>query len=374
MGLQGRSLLAVHWFALVAPVTAAGQAARVIDDHATCVSCTIQVERILTLRTDDGPGTLVGDPQDIRRDSRGRYYVLDYRDKTHILVFGPDGSFVSSLGRKGDGPGEYSDLKQLVIVGDSIVAVEGHRVSILDPTGAFVRSYPMPAGPRYDAAVMANGDLLISGSIPTQARVGFPLHLISRAGELKASFGSDGALRPDQMDFGRSVIAVDDDGLITSVQRHQYVIGQWAPDQSSRGLFVRRTRWFPAGSPGPVHLSPANPGPPLIQAVRSHPGETMVLISVPHPEWAKRLPAPEDYKGTPVYRIARGSGLYQTRIEVLDLVDPRLLATTTVDVEITGFIEPDLAYSARETPQGSLLVDIWRVRFGNPQNRGGRSR
>lgn len=369
-------LVVAQLFGSLAPAGIAGQAARVIDDRATCAACTFSLERVVTLRTDEGAGTLLGDPQDIRRDSRGRYYVLDFRDKTHILVFNADGSFTASIGRAGDGPGEFSDLRQVLIgtPGDSIIAVEAHRISVFDSSGSFVRSFPTDAGPRYDAALMPNRDILVAGGIPTPSRIGLPLHLVTPTGEITASFGSDGTFRPDQMGFGRATIDVDSSGLITSVQRQQYVISRWAPDQSYRGLFVRRTRWFPATPPGSATLSPSNPGPPLVQDVRSRRGETMVLITVPHPEWSKRLPPPEDYRGTPVYRLPRGGGLFQTRIEVLDLARASLLATTTVDDEITGFIDPDLAYSARETPQGSLLVDIWRVRFNNPGSFGGGSR
>ncbi|HEU4631729.1 MAG TPA: 6-bladed beta-propeller [Gemmatimonadaceae bacterium] len=56
---------------------------------------------------DEGPA-MFGDVRSVAVDAAGRIYVLDGQAQ-EIRVFGPDGAYVRTIGRKGGGPGELAD-------------------------------------------------------------------------------------------------------------------------------------------------------------------------------------------------------------------------------------------------------------------------
>jgi hypothetical protein len=66
-------------------------------------------------------------------DSRGRVYVGDWY-RQQVTILGPDGSLVRTLGKRGDGPGEFRAIRGVQILsGDSLL--------VYDPTSARVTVY-----------------------------------------------------------------------------------------------------------------------------------------------------------------------------------------------------------------------------------------
>lgn len=77
-------------------------------------------------------------------DSRDFIYVLD-AGVGRIQVFDADGSYRRTIGRRGDGPGEFRLPRAVQISqGDSLFVVDqgAVRYSVFGPDGEFVRSYP----------------------------------------------------------------------------------------------------------------------------------------------------------------------------------------------------------------------------------------
>ncbi len=88
-----------------------------------------------------GPGELV-QPMGFAVDPAGRIYVVDTKP-TVIKVYGPDGSFLHTIGREGQGPGEFqvafpAAFDTLLIVQDPQTA----RTSVFDTAGTFLDSWP----------------------------------------------------------------------------------------------------------------------------------------------------------------------------------------------------------------------------------------
>ncbi len=79
--------------------------------------------------------------------SDGRIIVTQSQDN-HIRVFGADGSSLATLGRPGEGPGEFSRLTRIGWIGDSIWALDPGlgRITIFDPDTGLVRSFGSPGG------------------------------------------------------------------------------------------------------------------------------------------------------------------------------------------------------------------------------------
>jgi len=86
-------------------------------------------------------------PRGIAVDAAGRVYVAD-SDANHLKVFGPDGKFLRTIGRKGQGPGEFLGPEFVEVGGGRIYIWESmsRRISILDAEGKFIASIPFYPG------------------------------------------------------------------------------------------------------------------------------------------------------------------------------------------------------------------------------------
>jgi hypothetical protein len=70
----------------------------------------------------EGSDILLGLVADVTGDVEGNVYVLD-RQLNHVLVYGPSGNLARTLGREGDGPGEFRFPTSLLILPDGRVGV-----------------------------------------------------------------------------------------------------------------------------------------------------------------------------------------------------------------------------------------------------------
>jgi hypothetical protein len=103
----------------------------------------------LVLGEEDGPAaTVFGAISGLEVDAAGRIYVLD-RQANELRIFTPDGAHVRSVGRAGDGPGEYRNANGLRwLTPDTLVVVDqrANRYTILDAEGEYVRTVPRGLG------------------------------------------------------------------------------------------------------------------------------------------------------------------------------------------------------------------------------------
>lgn len=73
----------------------------------------------------DTDSILIGRIQYVAVDSSGRVFIADIQKQT-INVYGPDGGFITQLGREGKGPSEFSIIRSLHIRKD--------RLYVYDPS------------------------------------------------------------------------------------------------------------------------------------------------------------------------------------------------------------------------------------------------
>jgi hypothetical protein len=67
---------AIFVFVAGSGIDAQAPASRAIPDAPSCARCSISMQKVLTLGTDDGVGSLNGRPMSVNIDSRGRYWVF----------------------------------------------------------------------------------------------------------------------------------------------------------------------------------------------------------------------------------------------------------------------------------------------------------
>jgi hypothetical protein len=104
---------------------------------------------------------------DVDLDSRGRVLALDIVAR-QVRIFDADGEFAGTIGRSGEGPGEFSRFltSLMVVSGDTVIVPDWAqaRVSLFAPGGGFARQ--MSALPRVETQGwkrMADGGFLLRG-------------------------------------------------------------------------------------------------------------------------------------------------------------------------------------------------------------------
>jgi hypothetical protein len=130
---------------------------------AICAHCVVEMEDVLELRAPvESEPTL---SSRVVRNSRGRFYVSPLVDASTIAVFDEDGSYVTTLGRRGEGPGEFIEIRDVAIgPGDSLHVLHDSRITIYSPEHEYVRSLPS------EEARMSGYIAVTSEGIPITAR------------------------------------------------------------------------------------------------------------------------------------------------------------------------------------------------------------
>ena len=94
-------------------------------------------------------GSVVGDGWDtfgrvgsVQFDAQTNLHIFDSQ-ADHILVVGPYGSLIRTVGGQGEGPGELDSATRPIVARDGSYTVMGSsRIDLFDPSGDFVRRIP----------------------------------------------------------------------------------------------------------------------------------------------------------------------------------------------------------------------------------------
>jgi hypothetical protein len=111
-------------------------------------------------------GQELNQPRDAFRLSDGRIFVSDEGNQ-HIAVFSADGVLLQTIGRQGQGPGEFQRIRRLDrFRQDSLMVYDYalHRVSIFSLDGGFGRSFPITSTPNYWAEATFTDSLIFVAS------------------------------------------------------------------------------------------------------------------------------------------------------------------------------------------------------------------
>jgi hypothetical protein len=97
------------------------------------------LEEDLSVGGQDSADTLLAEITSIAVDGRGVIFVLDGKDKD-VKVFGQDGKHIKTLGKAGQGPGEFPNPQSIRFnENNEIVVVNVARLSIFDASGNYLR-------------------------------------------------------------------------------------------------------------------------------------------------------------------------------------------------------------------------------------------
>lgn len=157
-----------------------------------------------------------------------------------LRLFDRDGRLLREVGRRGGGPGEYLDISGVsALRNDSLVVWDGiaRRVTVLDPKGGYVRTFPLEApfegaGSVMRVLALPSGDILIGFS---EVRTLAPSPTAKRFGERLLIFTSDGKRREQA-----ELRIASSDHFVQSVPYERGGVAYWGL-AFGRSLSVRAT-------------------------------------------------------------------------------------------------------------------------------------
>lgn len=113
-------------------------------------------------------GVIFESPFDIEEDPRGNVYVLDYR-ANNIKIFSSEGKFINTIGRQGQGPGDFNGPFLLAVTKDRIYVWDfrNRRICVLTHDGEFVISKEIPKIREriQNIKPLPNGDVIVEKEI-----------------------------------------------------------------------------------------------------------------------------------------------------------------------------------------------------------------
>ncbi len=101
--------------------------------------------RIGTVDGDD-PGYIFGDIRGVQGASDGTIYVLDYQ-AVEVRTFSPDGEYLGTIVRHGEGPGEIMEANGILLSGDTLLWIHNYGQGVImgvDSAGEELRRFTKP--------------------------------------------------------------------------------------------------------------------------------------------------------------------------------------------------------------------------------------
>lgn len=299
----------------------------------------------------------------------GRLLVSYPINGGEILVFGPDCRYMRTVGRSGQGPGEFRFIRQLVSGANRIHVFDSRnrRRTVLTTELDVLRSSPFQGDP-LGVAILNDSIMAYNSHIPTRDKAGLPLHILDRDASVIRSFGDSASTFRFDMGFpGWRRLARADGDSFWAARSTEYRIERWNSEGELLEVLRREVDWFPAHSEQPLP-HPERPPVPFIAALQQDAqGRLWVLIAVPDEQWYEAVieEATGRYNWTDDL-----NGFYDTTIEVLSPRDGRVLASRRVDRYMNQFMDRSHVASYRERDVDAVpVVDVWRLQLSSSPER-----
>lgn len=327
-----------------------------------CEACEIVAVPVLTFGDADGPGMLEADYNVVSLDRRGRYFVTG-GPSPYFWVFDSSGE-ATRLGRRGEGPGEFTLITGLAIdETDSVFVTDPMRVrvSVYTPDLEFARTFPLSFRP--DGPQLLLGEwLLVNTPFRRGDLVGVPFHVLDRSGSMTRSFGSVGGgadLTIDRYTRDGRVLARSDTTSFWAARTNQYLIERWTVDGRLLETLHREPPWFQVWWESPADAD--TPPVPRIIAMEQVGDTLWVLTSVAGEEWRSGVEPDGDF-----YRVTDRDLYRNTVVEAIELTRGVVIACQRMPLRFSDLLEGGLAVRNDTDEVGNPVVSVYRLEIRGP--------
>lgn len=345
---------------LASSIAASAQVTR-IQECAT--PCPWRLEKVVTLGDSTGRGIL-GNPASVASLESGEWVVLDHHEASVLKLYAADGRFLRTLGRKGQGPGEFEYAGMVSPrSGDTldVVDIDLLRITTLTARGQLQRTRRVPV-PFTSLGEVGPGRFIVSEMLHGPESVGLPLHVVDETRVIR-SFGADPPLedlRNPTVTF--RFVAGAGDGTVWSAAPGEYVLERWDADGQRLARFERQARWFPKHAE-PLTSAKDRQPPARVRGVTVDARHGLrVLLWLPDARWREAFVTGRDPYGRPREVVGDRDRYVDSVVEILDAGTGRMLGVARTDVALRGLMENrPYAYSFRTVGVGHPVIDVWRL-------------
>ncbi|MFW6202525.1 MAG: hypothetical protein ACOC8B_08095 [Gemmatimonadota bacterium] len=300
----------------------------------------------------------------IARLSTGTIVLSDQYESDRVRFLSRDGEPLRTAGRRGAGPGEYTDIVDLEVDRSDRVHVFDYdgRWTILDSLGTVLETRPLPrAVYQAGVAMLPDGGLVINRRDPHPERFGYWLFMTDSTGMVEAPMGDrfsdvplSAAVSPVAL---RHVLPIDD--RIWVVHVYDYRIELYDASGEQLRTITRDADWFPEYDydrwaeyvrNGTEIFTDDGHRPYISGAMIDDGGRLWVAITLGRPGWREAIEA------------GRVSDAFETVVEVWDLSRPRVLASCRFPFYTRGFADSRELITVVEMPYRTELR-LRRVRL-----------
>lgn len=309
---------------LAAATALSAQDTIVVSGEVSCDECRITWDTVATIGGIDGPGLdVLSDVSSVAVDRSGRIFVAVYMIP-EISVFDPAGTFEQTVGRGGQGPGEYFAIAHIDAGPQYIHVRDYNGRTMLDYNFEVVRADRISLPFLYTYTTESD-DIVFAGDLPTESSVGHRLHILRPTGEIESFGGRDvvyqgpRSSRPSPPITGNAEVAWVLEARVNQISRWDL-----APEPTEQKVFIRQVEEFDRHDPSLFPKS-LNRGAMLDES------GLWVIWEAPDPEWKDRTGPDEDRPDAPKRKIVDS---------YLDLIDPetgRTLSRVRFDGATVGF-------------------------------------
>jgi len=109
----------------------------------------------------------MNNPCFLNLDDEGNIYLVESGSST-IVVFNPQGKYLKSFSREGEGPGEFCNMGRMDIFpnGDMIIADElNYRYQLLDKDFNYINSFKFEEPIPYNCIVLTENEFVVNGAV-----------------------------------------------------------------------------------------------------------------------------------------------------------------------------------------------------------------
>jgi hypothetical protein len=333
------------------PGSGAAQNAQLGTSKPACQACSIVLRRTATLGSaEDSIGFAVD--ASLAVNGRQQFFVASESIRGRVAVFDRGGRLVRTIGRVGQGPGEFNGpLAMTVGPGDSLLIVEQQtgRFAVYDQALALRRSGGFRTASGYELLWLSGSAVVLSTWQPHGDTLATMLLTDAQGSSVRRL-----ALATPPARTGEALLRVFGRAgpeRFVSAEMGKYRIELWNTTGALIRSWERSPDWFLDSvprKPGPPGMSPF---PSRITGVRvDDAGLVWVLATVMDSRWT-----PDTARGP-----SAPADLFDTMIEVIDPRTNIVVATARSDLVLRFTQNGEaLAYGLEEVPGGDLRLAVF---------------
>ena len=214
-----------------------------VSSRVQCGRCRVTLARVADLARGEGYDVDVPSFSVVRTDN-GRFFATGYGEPRTITAFGADGRVIGTVGRRGEGPGEFTSPKAVGLVGDSVVVLDrtSRRLSIFAPGGRYLRSVGIATISALGFSVLGDNRIIVAGLSSTPQAVGYGWHLVAPGDLPPQPFGTrESVVTPERQAWLRRVTTpANARGAVWASRVNQYELTLFGPSGDPLRTIRRR--------------------------------------------------------------------------------------------------------------------------------------